>query len=112
MGSYISTAKIFHLPLRNGRIVPGNLGICFDKDATDEEIINKLATSNINQIQTIPIPQNEELHVLNEVFALNPEITYRHYDSIFGFAIKQIDVSYLSHDISKYSDFKFVNAER
>lgn len=96
MGSYVSTAEIFHLPLRNGRIVPGNLGICFDKDATDEEIINKLATSNIKQIQTIPIPPNEELHVLNEVFALNPEITYRHYDSIFGFAIKQIDVSYLS----------------
>ena len=30
MGSYVSTAKIFHLPLRNGRIVPGNFGICFD----------------------------------------------------------------------------------
>ena len=87
MGSYVSTAKFFELPFRSLRYKNS-----FALTASDDEIIHTLANSNINHIQTSKEPKSKELRILNEIFRINPGITFRYY----GLLGKETDISYLS----------------
>ncbi len=87
MGSYVSTAKFFQLPFRDS--LNKN---AFAKTVSDDEIINTLANANLNHIQTIKEPTPNEIKILNGIFKINPQITFRHY----GFFGDEMDISYLS----------------
>lgn len=86
MGSYVSTAKFFQLPFRSLRYKNS-----FALTASDDKIIHTLASSSINHIQTTKEPTNKELRILNEIFRMNPGITFRYY----GMLGKYADISYL-----------------
>lgn len=88
MGSYVSTAKFFELPFRS--LLNKNY---FSLTASDDEIIHTLTNANLNHIQTTKEPTNEEINILNEIFRINPGITFRHYGLSCS---KDTDISYLS----------------
>lgn len=108
MGSYVSSQNFFQLPFRGGS--PSIFRkIVFDENASDEEIINTLLNSDLGCIQTTKEPTDEEINILNEVFRINPDITFRHYN-IFA---KEADISYLlkltnlkSLSLELYSEIK------
>ena len=49
----------------------GNV-ISFDKNASDEEIINIIVNSNCDRIQTSRVPNEDEISILNEVYKKIP----------------------------------------
>lgn len=95
MGGYVNSGIIFQLPIR-GKGLPVNGQLFFDERDSDEKIIEAFVNSNLTQIQAIKPPTEDEIKILNEVFLKRPDIIFREYDSIFGFVIKEIDVSYLA----------------
>ncbi|MBQ9746762.1 MAG: hypothetical protein IJW21_08065, partial [Clostridia bacterium] len=90
MGSYVSSEKFFQLPLRAGHATIFS-EIFFDENTSEEEIISTLTNSDLGRIQTTKEPTDEELNILNEVFRINPDIAFRHYN-IFA---PEADISYL-----------------
>ena len=90
MGSYVSSQNFFQLPFRGGT---KNIfrKIVFDENASDEEIINTLLNSNLGRIQTTKEPMDDEINILNELFGINPDISFRHYNMFAG----EEDISYL-----------------
>ena len=87
MGSYVSTAKFFELPFRS--VLHKD---AFALTASDKTIIDTLANSGLNHIQTTKTPSSKELYILNEIFRINPNIAFRDY----SLCSKSVDVSYLS----------------
>ena len=87
MGSYVSTAKFFQLPFRS--VLHKD---AFALTAKDETIIETLANANLSHIQTTKTPSNDELGILNAIFKINPDITFRHYSA----SSQGVDISYLS----------------
>lgn len=87
MGSFVSTAKFFQLPFKSQFRWDA-----FPLTASDEEIIQNLAAADLNRIQAVNVPTDEEIFILNEIFKINPSIAFRHYS--LGFS--EVDVSYLS----------------
>ncbi len=87
MGSYVSTAKFFQLPFRS--VLHKD---AFALTAKDETIIETLANANLSHIQTTKTPSNDELRILNAIFKINPDITFRHYSA----SSQGVDISYLS----------------
>ncbi|MBQ8403882.1 MAG: hypothetical protein IJX55_05605 [Clostridia bacterium] len=90
MGSYVSTEKFFQLPIRGGSTTLFS-EIFFDQNESDKEIINTLTNSNLGRIQTTKEPTEDEINILNEVFKINPNIAFRHYNMF----AKEADISYL-----------------
>ena len=90
MGSYVSTEKFFQLPIRGGKH-HSIQQIFFTENESDEEIISTLTNSNLGRIQTTKEPTEDEINILNEVFRINPDIAFRHYNMF----AKDADISYL-----------------
>lgn len=90
MGSFVSTSKFVELPFRQRKISIGNI-ISFDKDVSNEEIINTIVNSNCSRIQSTIEPTIEEIYILNEIYKRNPNIGFRLYN-LFG---PKIDLSFL-----------------
>ena len=87
MGSYVSTADFFQLPLRS--TLHKN---AFSPSTSNEEIITTLANAGLSHIQTTKTPSSNELYVLDEIFRINPNIAFRDY----SLCNKSVDISYLS----------------
>lgn len=91
MGSYVSTSKLLELPLLKKRKSFTSGELILEK-MNDKEIIETVANSNINHIQTTKTPSEEELYIINEIIKINPKIAFRHY---FEFGVEFVDISYL-----------------
>ena len=91
MGSYVSTSKFLELPFIKKRKSLTSSELILEK-MNDKEIIETVANSNINHIQTTETPRKEELYIINEILKINPNIAFRHY---FGFGVEYADISYL-----------------
>lgn len=91
MGSFISTASFVELPFRKKRAISFGNTISFDNNVSDEEIINTIIKSNCDRIQTTTEPSEEEITILDKIYAKNPNIGFRLY-SIFG---PDADLSFL-----------------
>ena len=89
MGTYVSTTKFLELPFIKKRKSLTSSELILEK-MNDKEIIETVANSNINHIQTTETPSKEELYIINEILKINPNIAFRHY---FGF--DSVDISYL-----------------
>ena len=87
MGSYVSTADFFQLPLRS--TLHKN---AFSPSTSNEEIITALANAGLSHIQTTKTPSSNELYILDEIFRINPNIAFRDY----SLCNKSVDISYLS----------------
>lgn len=90
MGSFVSTSRFVELPFRDKKMFFGNV-ISFDKNATDEEIINTIVKSNCNRIQTTREPNENEISMLNEIYRIKPDLWFRFYNIISPV----IDISFL-----------------
>lgn len=93
MGSYISTSKLVELPFGSEVLNPFGNVLNFAEDSTKNEIIKKIINSNCDRIQTENKPTSNELEIVNEIFKLRPDITFRHYGS---HGKEYVDISYLS----------------
>ena len=92
MGSFVSTSKFVELPFKGKKLeFLGNV-ISFDKNASDEEIINTIVNSNCDRIQTYSEPNKEEIEILNEIYRLKPNIGFR-FLVMYG---PEVDISFLS----------------
>ena len=90
MGSFISTSQFVVLPFKGKKLeFLGNV-ISFDKNASDEEIINTIVNSNCDRIQTYCEPNKEEISILNEIYKKNPNIGFR-----FLNYTPDVDISFL-----------------
>ena len=100
MGSFTSTSQFVSLPFKGKKLeFLGNV-ISFDKNASDEEIINTIVNSNCDRIQTYIEPNKEEIEILNEIYSLKPNIGFR-FLVMYG---PEVDISFLSkiHNFSGY----------
>ena len=76
MGSFTSTSQFVVLPFKGKKLeCLGNV-ISFDKNASDEEIINTIVNSNCDRIQTYSEPNEDEISILNEIYKKNPNIGF------------------------------------
>lgn len=73
MGSFVSTSRFVELPFRDKKMFFGNV-ISFDKNATDEEIIDTIVKSNCNRIQTTREPNENEISMLNEIYRIKLDL--------------------------------------
>ena len=65
MGSFTSTSQFVALPFKEKKLeFLGNV-ISFDKNASDEEIINTIVNSNCDRIQTYSEPNKEEIEIID-----------------------------------------------
>lgn len=87
MGTFIGSAKFFQLPFRSALHKDA-----FALTASDKTIIDTLANSDLSHIQTAKTPSANELFILDEIFKLNPNISFRDY----SFSFESVDISYLS----------------
>lgn len=93
MGSYVSTSKFIQLPFRAKKPKWGSQELEFNEKNTDQEIIETIVSSNLSRIQTVAVPSDEDIVILNEILKRNPNITIRHYG---GWGDSVIDISYLT----------------
>ncbi len=91
MGSFISTSQFVELPFRGERLIHIGNVISFDKNASDEEIINTIVNSNCDRIQATREPNQEEIYILNEIYKRNPNIGFR-FLNIIG---QDVDIVFL-----------------
>lgn len=90
MGSFMSTSQFVVLPFKGEKLeFLGNV-ISFDKNASDEEIINTIVNSNCDRIQTYSEPNEDEISILNEIYKKNPNIGFR-----FLNYTPDVDISFL-----------------
>ncbi len=93
MGSYINTSKFVELPFGSKAIDSFRNVLSFTEDSTKNEIIKTILNSNCDRIQTESEPALNEIEIINEIFKLRPDITFRHYGS---HGKEYVDISYLS----------------
>jgi len=89
MGSYLGTSKFVELPLKST-----SRKNIFSFFTDDKKIITTLANSGLSHIQTIKPPSDGDLKILNKVFKINPDITFRDYST--NFQGGAVDIAYLS----------------
>ncbi len=108
MGFFVSSALFAELPLRRKDV--SSLSkvfniIEFGMEATDEEIINRLVTEDINRIQAQIIPSEKDIELLNKIYKIKPDLPFRFYgcyskeDLNIDFLLKLDKVRVLSIEI-------------